>query len=118
MIIRRVVPDIQTKSLDRSREFYVGFLGFAVAMDLGFVMTFVSPNNPTAQVTVFPEGSPPQPNMTIEVGDVNAVHARALERGVEIVYPLTDEPWDVRRFFVVDPSGTIINVMSHLPKST
>lgn len=87
-------------------------------MDLGFVMTFVSPTNPTAQVTVFPKGhaSATEPNMTIEVEDVDAVHAQAAQRGVQIVYPLTDEPWGVRRFFVVDPDGTIINVMSHIPK--
>jgi hypothetical protein len=30
------------------------------------------------------------------------------------VYPLTNEPWGVRRFFVKDPSGTIVNVLSHV----
>jgi hypothetical protein len=29
------------------------------------------------------------------------------------VYPLTDEPWGVRRFFVRDPNGMIVNVVSH-----
>jgi len=27
--------------------------------------------------------------------------------------PITNEPWGVRRFFVIDPNGTIINVMCH-----
>jgi len=27
--------------------------------------------------------------------------------------PLTTEPWGVRRFFLVDPNGVVINVMSH-----
>jgi uncharacterized glyoxalase superfamily protein PhnB len=57
------------------------------------------------------------PDVSVEVVDVDEVHARAVERRLEIVYPLTDEPWGVRRFFVVDPNGTILNVMSHLPKS-
>jgi hypothetical protein len=26
---------------------------------------------------------------------------------------LTDEPWGVRRFFVRDPNGVIVNVMEH-----
>jgi hypothetical protein len=30
------------------------------------------------------------------------------------VYPLSDEPWGVRRFFVQDPSGTVVNVLAHL----
>jgi uncharacterized glyoxalase superfamily protein PhnB len=54
-----------------------------------------------------------QPNITIEVDDVDAVHARAVGLGLQVVYPLTDEPWGVRRFFVTDPSGVVINVMSH-----
>jgi catechol 2,3-dioxygenase-like lactoylglutathione lyase family enzyme len=115
MSIRRVVPDISAADFALSREFYVGFLGFEVGMEMGFVMTFVSPTNPTAQVTVFrgDDASTPQPNMTIEVADVDAVHAKAIEHGIEIMYPLTDEPWGVRRFFVSDPNGMVINVMSH-----
>jgi len=48
--IRRVVPDIRSRRFDESREFYVGVLGLDVAMDLGSVMTFVSPTNSTAQI--------------------------------------------------------------------
>ena len=55
--------------------------------------------------------------LSIEVENVNQMHARAIERGLEILYPLTDEPWGVRRFFVRDPNGIVINVMNHLPKS-
>jgi uncharacterized glyoxalase superfamily protein PhnB len=51
--------------------------------------------------------------MTIEVDDVDAVHAKAVGLGFTVVYPLTDEPWGVRRFFVTDPNGVVINMMSH-----
>jgi hypothetical protein len=34
--------------------------------------------------------------------------------GMRIVYPLTDEPWGVRRFFVEDPDGHIVNVLAHI----
>jgi len=119
MSIRRVVPDIKSQHLAESRSFYVDFLGFEMAMDMGFVMTFVSPSNPTAQITVVKDdgGSAVMPDVSVEVSDVDHVHTRAVERGLEIVYPLTDEPWGVRRFFVVDPNGTILNVLSHLPES-
>jgi hypothetical protein len=30
-----------------------------------------------------------------------------------IVHPLTDEPWGVRRFFVRDPTGVVVNVLGH-----
>ena len=115
MSIKRVVPDIVSQRMDESRKFYTDFLGFDVAMDMGWVLTFISPDNPTAQITVVQgsETSMPQPNMSIEVGDVDAVHAKAVALGLPIVYPLTDEPWGVRRFFVADPNGVIINVLSH-----
>ncbi|MCY7354852.1 MAG: VOC family protein [Lysobacter sp.] len=51
--------------------------------------------------------------MSIEVTDVDQMHAKALAQGIEIVYPLTDEPWGVRRFFVLDPNGVVINILSH-----
>lgn len=55
------------------------------------------------------------PGITVEVADVDAVHAKAVERGFEIAYPLRDEEWGVRRFMLRDPSGTVVNVLSHLP---
>ena len=120
MTIRRVVPDIKSRNLVDSRAFYVDFLGMDLAMDMGFVMTFVSPSNPTAQISVVQDdgGSTLLPDVSVEVADVDQMHTRAVERGLKIVYPLTDEPWGVRRFFVVDPNGTILNVLSHLPAAS
>ena len=117
MNIRRVVPDIRSKRMDESRAFYVDFLGFSVGMDMGFITTFVSPGNPTSQISVLRDdgSSALLPNVSIEVEDVDKIYADATDRGLEIAYPLTDEPWGVRRFFVVDPSGTVLNIMSHLP---
>ncbi len=114
MSIRRVVPNITSEELDASRQFYVDFLGFRVAMDMGFIVTFASPANETAQISVIrDEGSSVHPQLTVEVADVDTVHRNAVERGLRIVYPLTDEPWGVRRFFVADPNGVVLNVMSH-----
>ena len=117
MNIRRDVPDIRSKQMDESRAFYVDFLGFNVGMDMGFITTFVSPSNPASQISVLHDdgSSALLPNVSIEVEDVNKVYADATDRGLKIAYPLTDEPWGVRRFFVVDPSGTVLNIMSHLP---
>jgi catechol 2,3-dioxygenase-like lactoylglutathione lyase family enzyme len=115
MSIRRVVPNIASDKLAASREFYTGLLGFQVAMDMGWILTFVSPSNPTAQVSVVVEdaSAPVVPQITVEVADVDAIHAEARRRGLEIVHPLTDEPWGMRRFFVKDPTGVVLNVASH-----
>ncbi len=116
MRIRRIVPDIKSENLDESRRFYTEVIGLEHAMDLGWIIGFASPSNPTAQLQVIREDAtaPVHPDVSIEVEDVDAVHANALVRGAEIVHPLTDEPWGVRRFFVRDPNGAVINVMAHL----
>ena len=115
MSVKRIVPDLKSRQLDTSRQFYVDVLGLEVAMDMGFIVTLVSPTNPTAQVSLIRDDGSTAilPQMSVEVTDVDDVHARAVSRGFKIVYPLTDEPWGVRRFFVTDPNGTIINVMCH-----
>ena len=38
--------------------------------------------------------------------------------GLELVYPLTDEPWGVRRFYAREPNGAVVNVMTHRPVET
>ncbi len=53
------------------------------------------------------------PGISVEVDDVDAVHAKAVEDGFEIVYPIRDEAWGVRRFMLREPSGTVVNVLSH-----
>ncbi|WP_306360840.1 VOC family protein [Nocardia sp. CC227C] len=113
MSIRRVVPDIRTADMAASRAFYRE-LGFEEVMDLGWVVTLASPDNPTAQVLLFgPDTEGPQPDMSVEVDDVDAAHAAMVAAGAEIVYALRDEPWGVRRFFVRDPNGTVVNVVAH-----
>lgn len=115
MGIRRTVPNISAQNIAQSQDFYVDFLGMQVAMEQDFITTYVSPSNPTAQISVIraDESGLLHPDTSVEVDDVNAIHAKAVEQGVEIVYPLTDEPWGVRRFFVLDPNGAVINVLSH-----
>jgi catechol 2,3-dioxygenase-like lactoylglutathione lyase family enzyme len=111
--IERTVPNIRSDRPAETRDFLVGLLGFEVAMDLGWVVTVASPTNPSAQVTIIGNDDPAAPGISVEVDDVDAVHARAAELGLEIAYPLRDEEWGVRRFMLREPSGTIVNVLSH-----
>lgn len=115
MGIRRVVLNIHSNNFDENRNFYADLLGFEVSMDMGWIMTFVSPTNPTAQVTILQKDltASVNPNLTVEVEDVDSVYANAIKNGLQVVHPLKDEPWGVRRFFVVDPNGQVVNVMSH-----
>jgi catechol 2,3-dioxygenase-like lactoylglutathione lyase family enzyme len=109
----RAVPNIKSDRPAETREFFVDLLGFEVAMDLGWVMTVASPANRSAQVNIISNDDPSAPGISVEVPDVDAVHARALEQGFEIAYSLRDEDWGVRRFMLREPSGTLVNVVSH-----
>jgi predicted enzyme related to lactoylglutathione lyase len=122
--IRRAIPVVHTDDPEGTRAFYVDLLGFRVAMDQGGMLMLVSPSVPTTQVIIAwaaEDASDPQVlrvNMSVEVADVDAAHADAVQRGLDIVYPLTDEPWGIRRFFVREPSGTVVNVASHVSDLT
>jgi catechol 2,3-dioxygenase-like lactoylglutathione lyase family enzyme len=111
--ITRAVPNIRSDRPAETRDFFTELLGFEVAMDLGWVVTLASPANPRAQVTIISNDDPSAPGISIGVDDVDAVHARAVEQGVEIAYSLRDEKWGVRRFMLREPSGTTVNVVAH-----
>jgi catechol 2,3-dioxygenase-like lactoylglutathione lyase family enzyme len=111
--VDRAVPNIRSERPAETRDFFVDLLGFEVAMDLGWVVTVASPDNPSAQVTIIGNDDPAAPGISVGVPDVDAVHARAQEQGLEIVYSPRDEEWGVRRFMLREPSGTVINVVSH-----
>jgi hypothetical protein len=113
MSITRAVPNIRSSRAGETRDFFVDLLGFDVAMDLGWVVTLASPANHSAQVTIIGNEDPAAPGISVEVTDVDAVHDRAVERGLDIFYPLRDEDWGVRRFMLREPSGTVVNILSH-----
>ena len=116
MGVKRIIPYPGGRDIAASRDFYIGVLGLEVAME-DPVLCLISPVNPSAEVILSPPGfEDPQPSFGVDVGDpaaVDAAHAEAVSRGLRVVYPLTNEPWGVRRFFVEDPGGTIVNVLAH-----
>ncbi|MDQ0910250.1 putative glyoxalase superfamily protein PhnB [Streptomyces canus] len=117
MSIRRITPDIHVESgeaLTANRAFY-GLLGFEEVMDMGWVVTLASPANPTAQISFLTEErtAPVVPDLSVEVEDVDAVYLQVLASGAEVVRELRDEEWGVRRFFVRDPNGRVVNVLTH-----
>jgi uncharacterized glyoxalase superfamily protein PhnB len=114
MTIRRAVPDITTADPVASSVFYQ-LLGFREEMNLGWVVNLVSPSNPTTQVILITKDAAASvnPDLSVEVDDVDAAYEAVRAAGAEIVHPITDEQWGVRRFFVRDPDGKVVNVVSH-----
>jgi catechol 2,3-dioxygenase-like lactoylglutathione lyase family enzyme len=115
MAVRRVVPDLPSARPERARQFYSTVLGLETVMDLGWIVTLADPETGRCQISLMShdETAPVAPSASVEVDDVDAAYAAAVRADAEIVHPLTDEPWGVRRFFVRDPDGNVINVLSH-----
>jgi catechol 2,3-dioxygenase-like lactoylglutathione lyase family enzyme len=116
MAIRRAMPDFATEDIETATAFYVDVLGFEVVMDMGWIVTLSDSANPKAQLSLMTHDAtaPVVPDVSVEVDDVDAAHQAAQDAGAEIVHPLTDEPWGVRRFFMRDPNGRVVNVLTHL----
>lgn len=117
--MRRIVPNIDSNDLEKSKQFYTEFLKMDLAMDMGWILTFASKENNTAQISIFRnKNNTPLDNsaifLSIEVSDIDTWYVEAKERNIKIVYPITTESWGVRRFFVEDPNGVTINLLSHL----
>ena len=115
MKVNRVIPDIKVDDLDTAREFYAGFLGLSdEEFNLGWVARFTSPETgASVQVLTEDETGQTNPVASVLVEDVDAAFAEAQEQGIEIVHPLTDEEWGVRRFFVRAPDGNVFNIVAH-----
>lgn len=107
------MPNIKSERPAETRDLFVELLGFEVAMDIGWIVTVTSPTNPAVQVSIISNDDMAAPGISVGVDDVDAVHAKAVEQGLDIVYPLRDEEWGVRRFMLREPSGTVVNVVSH-----
>lgn len=117
MKVRRIVANIHSTDLAGADAFYREVLGLELAMDHGFFRTYVSGETMTVQVGIGTEGGAgtPIPDLSIEVDDLAQALARIKAAGIGVEYGPTSEPWGVRRFFVRDPMGKLVNILQHEP---
>lgn len=116
MRVTGLTANLPVADIAAARGFYADYLGLsAEELDLGWVARFRSPDGRAAVQLVTRDATSPQDSaISVHVGpDVDAAYAEAQRRGYEIVHPLTDEPWGVRRFLVRDPDGNVVNIVSH-----
>lgn len=116
MAVRRIVANFAADDPGKVRAFYEKLLDLEVVMDHGWILTLASDASARPQVSFATEGGSgtPVPDLSIEVDAVDEVYQRAVKAKLEIVYPITDEPWGVRRFYVRDPLGRTLNILSHI----
>lgn len=116
--ILRIVPNIYSIDIEKSRQFYLDFLDMELVMDMGWILTFASKDDPNSQISILQFDNKGKLDNTatflsIEVSDIDALYERANKLKYDIVYPITDESWGVRRFFVKEPNGATINLLAH-----
>ncbi|MGJ4939284.1 VOC family protein [Bradyrhizobium sp. HKCCYLS1011] len=115
MAVKRVVANIKSGWPEAAKAFYSDILGMDVVMDLSWIVTFASDAMSPAQVSIASEGGSGAdvPDLSIEVDDLDEVLERVAQAGIAIVYGPASEPWGVRRFFVHDPFGRLVNILAH-----
>ena len=115
MKVNRIVANIAVKDVAVAKRFYQDILGLDILMDHGWIVTYGSAQKMTVQVGIASEGGSgtPVPDLSIEVDDLDAALARIGKAKVAIEYGPADEPWGVRRFYVRDPFGKLVNILVH-----
>ncbi|PCK82582.1 VOC family protein [Rhizobium sophoriradicis] len=115
MKVLRIVANIAAPHITPARRFYQDILGLDVIMDHGWITTFGAARPMNVQVSIASEGGSgtPVPDLSIEVDDLDAAFAAMSAAGFPIEYGPVDEPWGVRRFYVRDPLGRLVNILVH-----
>jgi len=114
--IARAMPDIRSDDVEASRSFYADLLGFNVAMEVEKFLIFSSPSDPNIQVSINGDFASLPAGFIVDVGTaerVAQIHAAAVQQGLRIVEGLDDKPWGIRRFSLLDPSGTRVSILAH-----
>lgn len=115
MKIQRIVANIATADVEAADAFYHGVLGLDLVMDHGWLRTYASASKMTVQVSFASQGGSgtPVPDLSIEVDDLAEALRRVEDSGFPIEYGPVSEPWGVRRFYVRDPLGRLVNILQH-----
>jgi catechol 2,3-dioxygenase-like lactoylglutathione lyase family enzyme len=115
MQIKRIVANFAAEDISAARRFYHDILGLNLLMDHGWIVTYGSSQKASVQLSIASEGGSgtPVPDLSIEVDDLDTALQRMKNAKVAIEYGPVDEPWGVRRFYVRDPFGRLINILMH-----
>ncbi len=116
MTVKRIVANMLTAEPGRAKSFYGGIFDMHPVMDHGWIQTYAAGGDPAgAQLSFAGEGGSgaPVPDLSIEVEDLDPVLAKVEAAGLPIEYGPAEEPWGVRRFFLRDPFGRLVNVLAH-----
>ncbi|WP_257657839.1 VOC family protein [Parapedobacter lycopersici] len=116
MRVKRIVANISAGQIGAAKRFYGDVLGLEILMDHGWITTYGNESSAHVQISFATAGGSgtPMPDLSIEVDDIEAAYAKMSASEFAIEYGPVDEPWGVRRFFVRDPFGKLVNILAHL----
>lgn len=117
-------PIIVTPRRAEARDFWAGVLGFDVGFDSSWFTWLAAEDGSASLAFMAPEhpSAPPGPEafggkgmcLELQVDDARAEHDRLVARGLQVAYPLTDEPFGQRRFGFSCPSGLWVDVVEQI----
>lgn len=113
MGIQRIAPILTVDDLPTAIAEHSAVLGLHTVMDIGWVAFLADDDGRQIGLMTVDQTAPVNPDVSVFVDDVTAAHRAAVAAGLEIVHPLSDEEWGVRRFFYRDSSGRVVNVGTH-----
>lgn len=115
MAVKRVVANIASADPAQAAAFYGDLLGMDIVMDHGWIVTYGGQGAALAQLSVAREGGSgtPVPDLSIEVDDLDEVLERLRHASIALESGPAEEPWGVRRFYVRDPFGRLLNILAH-----
>lgn len=115
MKVKRIIANTHTRDIAAAKRFYHDVLGLDLLMNHGWIATYGSGEAMSVQISFAEQGGSgtPTPDLSIEVDDVEAALEGMKKAGFPIAYGPVDEPWGVRRFFVRDPFGKLVNILAH-----
>ncbi|MHA6264493.1 VOC family protein [Arenibacterium sp. CAU 1754] len=115
MVIRRIVANLHTEDPGALAGFYRDVFGLEPAMDQGWIVTLQEASQQPVQLSMAAQGGSDTalPALSIDVDDLDDILARARALGHEPEYGPINEPWGVRRFYLRDPAGTLLNILTH-----
>lgn len=116
MKVKRIVANIASPDVTKAKAFYADILGLDLLMDHGWIATYGNAAKMSVQVSIASEGGSGTdvPDLSIEIDDLDEALARVKKAGIKLVYGPAEEPWGVRRFYIRDPFGKLLNILQHV----
>jgi catechol 2,3-dioxygenase-like lactoylglutathione lyase family enzyme len=116
MTVSGVIPQIRTTNLDESIDFYVSKLGFELGFKYNDFYAGIKVGDQSIHVKLVDTEDPSIPFVSDEghlhlyftTDEVDADAKRLKRNGVVFRQEVTDTPWGMREFSVVDNQGHVL----------